>query len=68
MECALLRIDMPDGILSMHDQLRDLAWALNREAGPIDKRARVRGDDAAALLQEAMKKVCCPATKADLSC
>lgn len=62
-DCCLLRIDTRDGSISMHDQMHDLAIAIVMDhflqAGPSVKRARVHSDDAAAVLQEAMKKVCC---------
>ena len=36
----------------MHDQLRDMAYAIVRGEGRITRRSRVRGQDAGALLRE----------------
>ena len=49
--CSLLSVDA-EGRFAMHDQLRDLAYAIVRSEGRIAKRSRLRGQDAAALLQE----------------
>ena len=43
----------------MHDQLRDMAHAIVRREGKISQRSRVRGQDAAALLQKQVLMLSC---------
>lgn len=47
---SLLRIVMPDGILGMHDEMRDLGWALAQELRQIGKHA---------VCVVTMRELCC---------
>ena len=44
-------VDVEDGVLAMHDQLQDLAWAIVRNGGDALHRSRVRGKTAEAVLR-----------------
>ena len=52
-----MRIDAPDGILSMHDQLRDLGRQL--AGGGTEKGKRVHVGNTSASPLKLMGKVCC---------
>lgn len=56
--CCLLSVDA-EGRFAMHDQLRDLAYAIVRSEGRIAQPSRVRGRDATALLQEQVLMSAC---------
>ncbi|KAK9845999.1 hypothetical protein WJX81_008025 [Elliptochloris bilobata] len=57
-KCCLLHVSAVSGRLSMHDQLRDLAWAIVSEGANVSpcERTWLRGDDAANLLHESQSQ------------
>ena len=65
--CCLLNVDA-DGRFAMHDQLRDLAYAIVRGEGRIAQRSRVRGQEAAALLQEQVLTTPCACFHTSFAC
>ena len=56
--CCLLHIT-PDDTMSMHDQLRDLAYAIVRDEGDILQRSRWRIQDAVEVHEEVQPLVAC---------
>ena len=50
--CCLVQVSAEDGTLSMHDQLRDLAYSIVREEGSsVAQRSRLLGGDAELVMK-----------------
>ena len=53
--CSMVRCSANDGTLSMHDQLRELAYSIVREEGDIAQRTRLRDVDAESALHHRVR-------------